>query len=239
MCGVTATAHKKDGGEQEQNLFKKFSLTTVDLFKDIDFPLADDWSSMNYSELRIELTDEKYRGFAKLVLGKYDTIQSYCGDDFTKFIRLDMGPIVDPLLWTTKFYYLKDLTLAWSTDFWPSKEHGVKGIILIILSKAPNWWVHQQWLGRVGRQGDPCFRIRVTDMINAEHNVEYVQRLKELDGLGIKEIKTQLNPVVVPKKTSKKTNKDYQYFAPVDPDPVMIHKISQLWSMQKASFDYY
>ena len=64
-------------------------------------------------------------------------------------------------------------------------------------------------------------------MINAENNVEYVQRLKELDGLEIKEIKTQLNPVVDPKKTSKKTNKDYQYFAPVDLDPVMIHKNQQ------------
>ncbi len=71
---MTATAHKKEGGEQEQSLFKKFGFDTLDLFNDVDQPEADDWSGVNYAKLRAQLLEEKFMGYAKLIIGKYDTI---------------------------------------------------------------------------------------------------------------------------------------------------------------------
>ena len=67
-------------------------------------------------------------------------------------------------------YYLSNLKLARSLDFKPDGRT-VKGLVLILVSPASNWRNYLQWVGRVGRQGDPCLRIRVAPEIEAEKNI--------------------------------------------------------------------
>ncbi len=78
VCGVTATAHKQEGGQEEKDLFAKFGFTTLDLFPGVEFPEALHWTDVNYWKMRALLVAKEYAGYAKLVLGWFDTIQAYC-----------------------------------------------------------------------------------------------------------------------------------------------------------------
>ena len=77
-----------------------------------------------------------------------------------------------------EIYCLTDLKLARSLDFRPDGMI-IKGIILVLLSSASNWRNYQQWLGRVGRHGDPCIRIRVSSEIDTQSNLSYVSALRK------------------------------------------------------------
>ena len=115
---MTATTHNNDGGQTEQDLYKKFGFKLIDLFPLVPFPKAE-LLEKNYMKLWLKLATAPYAGFAKLVLGKVEDIQDLVKFDFENFIWLDKENGINPYLETSGFYYVKSLGLAWSTDFRP------------------------------------------------------------------------------------------------------------------------
>ena len=155
--GVTATAMKTDiGGTLEEKLYSHMHFNVLNLFPQIEFPKAIDFSDKSYEELREKFLEDPYEGFAVLMIGKYEEILKLTEGDIENFIQVDKdeGRVIS-MLDQREIYYLKNLALARSIDFRPDRAN-VKGILLVICSPAPVWRNYQQWLGRVGRHGDQC-----------------------------------------------------------------------------------
>ena len=68
VCGVTATAHNKEGGQTEMELYAKMGFKVYDLFPAVKFPDVEEVKT-NYKEFRMKIAVPKFAGFAKLVLG--------------------------------------------------------------------------------------------------------------------------------------------------------------------------
>ena len=131
-----------------------------------------------------------------MIIGKEKDIAVFAQKDFDSLIPVEgAGGSVQMTLNKRETYYLSNLKLARSLDFRPDGSV-VNGIVLVLVSSASNWRNYLQWIGRVGRQGDPCLRIRVAPEIEAEKNIQYVRKLlemeKELKGLGTEDAQKKL-----------------------------------------------
>ena len=70
-------------------------------------------SDKTYEDLREIFLDDKYQGFAILMIGKYEDIQKFTEGDVERFIQVDKEEgKVRNILDERKIYYLKNITLA-------------------------------------------------------------------------------------------------------------------------------
>ena len=77
---------------------------------------------------------------------------------------------------TPGMYHLKDLSLARSMDFRPVGE--CRGIVLVLATPAPNFRTYNQFMGRVGRHGDACDRVRLCAEIDGMENCKYIDTIE-------------------------------------------------------------
>ena len=149
--GVTATAHNWDGADIEKELFENGCFKIYPLFKNSDLPEVLDWKGKSYNSLTKLMIEPKFRKYAVLMIGWLQDVSNFASEDFHKVLKpLDDSKHPKMILDERRVYYLKDLENAWSMDFWPDGKK-IEGIILALISPAPNWRTYQQWLGRVGR----------------------------------------------------------------------------------------
>ena len=113
----------------------------------------------------------QYKEYAVLLLGETSDIMTLTKGDPYNFIKVD-GKQVRSEIKQKAIYILDNMNLARSIDFRAKEE--VKGIVLVLVSAAPNYRNYQQFLGRVGRQGDACYRVRTCKPIDAMRNTQYV-----------------------------------------------------------------
>ena len=169
-------------------MLKKIGFQIFNLFPKVEYPLVEDFTKKSYFELREYLLADDLSDHATLIIGRRDLIQMYVKEDFKTFINVeeDQGK-VNSTLDQNAIYFLSNLKLARSIDFRPDGNH-IKGIVLLIVTPAPVWRNYQQWLGRVGRHGDKCRRLRICSEIGSTENAKYVSKLKLTQAMDLKEI---------------------------------------------------
>ena len=98
-CGVTATAHWKDESFIESDLLLKMNFTVHDLFPNVKYPEALDFTKKNYYDLRDLLIQKSYEDHARLIIEKWEAISALAKEDFWNFISIedDQGKVNDVL----------------------------------------------------------------------------------------------------------------------------------------------